>query len=85
MMTVPALTGTPPSVVDLRASRKSTLVGLCNAQGLFDERSDQRAVRAQSVLQFRPVAEDLNRRAEQFGDGLLAGAEEECRRSDDFE
>ena len=47
--------------------------------------ADQRAVRAQSVLQFGPVAEHLNRRAEQFGDGLLAGAEQECRRPDDFE
>jgi hypothetical protein len=37
------------------------------------------------VLQFWLVTEDVNRRAEQFGDRLLAGAEEECRRSNDFE
>ena len=76
MITVPARMGTPPKVVVLRASRKSTLVGLCmRSASSMKDRSDP--VSAQALLQFGLIPEDLHGRAEQFGNRLLARCEQE--------
>ncbi len=55
------------------------------AQGFFDEGSDQAAVVAQPILYVGSISEHPQRSAEELGDGFLASAEEEGCGSDDLE
>ena len=61
------------------------LDGTVHAQRFLDEPGNQAAVVTQLLLHVRPVADHLQRGAEQLGRGLLTGGEQERGRTDHFD